>query len=146
MSVWEKSPPLNNSGSSNDLASEYEKQSPKFSRAGCRPLPYSVHTRLATKACSSVTGSIRIPTCLMNSSNRWPPASPNCPVATIEASTNVAADSRQTSALLTALANSSYPDSWRRMARTADVSRITSEVRFHHKGTCHDQSEAPSFA
>jgi len=26
------------------------------------------------------------------------------------------------------IGNSSYPDSWRRMARTADVSRITSEV------------------
>jgi hypothetical protein len=40
MSVREKSLPLKSSGKFSDLAIAYEKQSPKFKAAACRPFPY----------------------------------------------------------------------------------------------------------
>src|SRR6266481_4363395 len=40
-SVWEKSAPLNRSGSPRVFASGHEKQTPKLSFAGLRPLPKS---------------------------------------------------------------------------------------------------------
>jgi hypothetical protein len=57
-SVWGKSLPLERSGSPEVFASAYEKQSPKFSAAGWRPLPYLLNASRPASTWSGVTATI----------------------------------------------------------------------------------------